>query len=258
MWDSGEHLGDPLGAERGIPARAPFLCPPARPLPSADLYCTLEVDSFGYFVSKAKTRVFRDTTEPKWDEVSGCLPVPQTPPQFPRGGDPVLCVHPAPVALPRGLSLLPGPQEFEIELEGSQSLRILCYEKCYDKTKVNKDNNEIVDKIMGKGQIQVRGQRGCVPLWGLEPDVPVRVGAGRHAHIHTPAAVPVALLLVPSGLGRQLGAVGLRGGTGSWAQGVTDPHLMPCPQQVLPGNTEGGSGQHPGVWGVTDRILSGT
>lgn len=49
-------------------------------------------------------------------------------------------------------------QEFEIELEGSQSLRILCYEKCYDKTKVNKDNNEIVDKIMGKGQIQVRSQ----------------------------------------------------------------------------------------------------
>ncbi|CAH6785886.1 Abr [Phodopus roborovskii] len=83
---------------------------------SANLYCTLEVDSFGYFVSKAKTRVFRDTTEPKWDE------------------------------------------EFEIELEGSQSLRILCYEKCYDKTKVNKDNNEIVDKIMGKGQIQVRSQ----------------------------------------------------------------------------------------------------
>lgn len=43
-----------------------FICPPP-----ADLYCTLEVDSFGYFVSKAKTRVFRDTTEPKWDEVSG-------------------------------------------------------------------------------------------------------------------------------------------------------------------------------------------
>lgn len=40
-------------------------------LPPTDLYCTLEVDSFGYFVSKAKTRVFRDTTEPKWDEVSG-------------------------------------------------------------------------------------------------------------------------------------------------------------------------------------------
>ncbi|MBZ3890774.1 Active breakpoint cluster region-related protein [Sciurus carolinensis] len=93
---------------------------------SANLYCTLEVDSFGYFVSKAKTRVFRDTTEPKWDE------------------------------------------EFEIELEGSQSLRILCYEKCYDKTKVNKDNNEIVDKIMGKGQIQ-EGIPGSLTLlsWGL-------------------------------------------------------------------------------------------
>ncbi|XP_073806841.1 active breakpoint cluster region-related protein isoform X6 [Danio rerio] len=80
---------------------------------SANLYCTLEVDSFGYFVSKAKTRVFRDTTEPQWNE------------------------------------------EFEIELEGSQCLRILCYEKCYDKSKLNKDDNEIVDKIMGKGQVQV-------------------------------------------------------------------------------------------------------
>lgn len=49
-------------------------------------------------------------------------------------------------------------QEFEIELEGSQCLRILCYEKCYDKSKLNKDDNEIVDKIMGKGQVQV-GQR---------------------------------------------------------------------------------------------------
>ncbi|CAB1316400.1 unnamed protein product [Coregonus sp. 'balchen'] len=70
------------------------------------------VDSYGYFVSKAKTRVFRDTTEPQWNE------------------------------------------EFEIELEGSQCLRILCYEKCYDKTKLNKDDNEIVDIIMGKGQVQ--------------------------------------------------------------------------------------------------------
>ncbi|KAL8199004.1 UNVERIFIED_CONTAM: hypothetical protein K2H54_031586 [Gekko kuhli] len=81
---------------------------------SANLYCTLEVDSFGYFVSKAKTRVFRDTTEPQWNE------------------------------------------EFEIELEGSQCLRILCYEKCYDKTKLNKDDNEIVDRIVGKGQVQCK------------------------------------------------------------------------------------------------------
>lgn len=36
---------------------------------SSDLYCTLEVDSFGYFVNKAKTRVYRDTTEPNWNEV---------------------------------------------------------------------------------------------------------------------------------------------------------------------------------------------
>uniref|UniRef100_A0A671YJV4 ABR activator of RhoGEF and GTPase n=1 Tax=Sparus aurata TaxID=8175 RepID=A0A671YJV4_SPAAU len=86
---------------------------------SANLYCTLEVDSYGYFVSKAKTRVFRDTTEPQWNE------------------------------------------EFEIELEGSQYLRILCYEKCYDKSMLNKDDNEIVDKIMGKGQVQdkLRGTR---------------------------------------------------------------------------------------------------
>lgn len=39
-----------------------------------DLYCTLEVDSFGYFVNKAKTRVYRDTTEPNWNEVRSLLP----------------------------------------------------------------------------------------------------------------------------------------------------------------------------------------
>nr|XP_034994729.1 active breakpoint cluster region-related protein isoform X1 [Zootoca vivipara] len=93
---------------------------------SANLYCTLEVDSFGYFVSKAKTRVFRDTTEPQWNE------------------------------------------EFEIELEGSQSLRILCYEKCYDKSKMNKDNNEIVDKIMGKGQVQLDPQTVQTKNWHMD------------------------------------------------------------------------------------------
>lgn len=36
---------------------------------SLDLYCSLEVDSFGYFVNKAKTRVYRDSTEPNWNEV---------------------------------------------------------------------------------------------------------------------------------------------------------------------------------------------
>lgn len=43
-------------------------------------------------------------------------------------------------------------------MEGSQYLRILCYEKCYDKSMLNKDDNEIVDKIMGKGQVQVRDE----------------------------------------------------------------------------------------------------
>ena len=51
------------------------------------------------------------------------------------------------------------PQEFEIEVEGSQYLRILCYEKCYDKSMLNKDDNEIVDKMMGKGKVQVRRGR---------------------------------------------------------------------------------------------------
>lgn len=47
-------------------------------------------------------------------------------------------------------------QEFEIELEGSQTLRILCYEKCYNKTKITKEDGESTDRIMGKGQVQVR------------------------------------------------------------------------------------------------------
>nr|XP_046266947.1 active breakpoint cluster region-related protein isoform X1 [Scatophagus argus] len=93
---------------------------------SANLYCTLEVDSYGYFVSKAKTRVFRDTTEPQWNE------------------------------------------EFEIELEGSQYLRILCYEKCYDKSMLNKDDNEIVDKIMGKGQVQLDPQTVQSKNWQMD------------------------------------------------------------------------------------------
>lgn len=43
------------------------------PISPTDLYCTLEVDSFGYFVNKAKTRVYRDTTEPNWNEVRLCF-----------------------------------------------------------------------------------------------------------------------------------------------------------------------------------------
>uniref|UniRef100_A0A8D0CKN4 BCR activator of RhoGEF and GTPase n=1 Tax=Scleropages formosus TaxID=113540 RepID=A0A8D0CKN4_SCLFO len=101
---------------------------------SLNLYCTLEVDSFGYFVNKAKTRVYRYTTEPNWNE------------------------------------------EFEIELEGSQTLRLLCYEKCYSKTRLNKEDGESTDRIMGKGQIpldpqSLQGkdwQRTVVPMNGIE------------------------------------------------------------------------------------------
>ena len=56
-----------------------------------------------------------------------------------------------------GLSSSLGAQEFEIELEGSQTLRILCYEKCYHKTRLAKeDGGESTDRIVGKGQAQVR------------------------------------------------------------------------------------------------------
>uniref|UniRef100_A0A3Q3A1N2 BCR activator of RhoGEF and GTPase n=1 Tax=Kryptolebias marmoratus TaxID=37003 RepID=A0A3Q3A1N2_KRYMA len=83
---------------------------------SLNLYCSLEVDSFGYFVNKAKTRVYRDSTEPNWNE------------------------------------------EFEIELEGSQTLRLLCYEKCSVKTKQSKEEGEVTDKIVAKGQIKLDPQ----------------------------------------------------------------------------------------------------
>ncbi|XP_034845151.1 breakpoint cluster region protein [Mirounga leonina] len=107
---------------------------------SSNLYCTLEVDSFGYFVNKAKTRVYRDTAEPNWNE------------------------------------------EFEIELEGSQTLRILCYEKCYNKTKITKEDGENTDRIMGKGQVQLDPQalqdrdwqRTVITMNGIEVKLSVK------------------------------------------------------------------------------------
>uniref|UniRef100_A0A8C6V003 Si:dkey-91m11.5 n=1 Tax=Neogobius melanostomus TaxID=47308 RepID=A0A8C6V003_9GOBI len=85
---------------------------------SLNLYCSLEVDSFGYFVNKAKTRVHRDSAEPNWNE------------------------------------------EFEIELEGSQTLRLLCYEKCGSKKA--KEDGELTDRILAKGQIKVCLQKRLV------------------------------------------------------------------------------------------------
>ena len=51
-----------------------------------DLYCTLEVDAFGYFVNKAKTRVYRDSTEPSWNEVNLQQLLPETQPLTRQGG----------------------------------------------------------------------------------------------------------------------------------------------------------------------------
>ncbi|KAM5192972.1 breakpoint cluster region protein [Mantella aurantiaca] len=102
---------------------------------SSNLFCTLEVDSFGYFVNKAKTRVYRNTTEPSWNE------------------------------------------EFEIELEGSQTLRILCYEKFYNKNRpVREDGGECSERMVAKGQVQldphmVMGkdwQRSVVSMNGID------------------------------------------------------------------------------------------
>ncbi|XP_057600895.1 breakpoint cluster region protein isoform X4 [Hippopotamus amphibius kiboko] len=122
-------------------ARVPSLVREPRSRIPRGLYCTLEVDSFGYFVNKAKTRVYRDTAEPNWNE------------------------------------------EFEIELEGSQTLRILCYEKCYNKTKMTKeDGGESADRIMGKGQVQLDPQalqdrdwqRTVIAMNGIEVKLSVK------------------------------------------------------------------------------------
>ncbi|KAI5929960.1 Breakpoint cluster region protein [Manis javanica] len=107
---------------------------------SSHLYCTLEVDSFGYFVNKAKTRVYRDTTAPNWNE------------------------------------------EFEIELEGSQTLRILCYEKCYNRARITKEDGESTDRIVGKGQVQLDPQalpdrdwqRTVIAMNGIEVKLSVK------------------------------------------------------------------------------------
>ena len=49
------------------------------------------------------------------------------------------------------------PQEFEIELEGSQTLRLLCYEKCCSRTRQARDEGENTERIVAKGQITVGG-----------------------------------------------------------------------------------------------------
>uniref|UniRef100_A0A8C4NI15 Active breakpoint cluster region-related protein n=1 Tax=Eptatretus burgeri TaxID=7764 RepID=A0A8C4NI15_EPTBU len=81
-----------------------------------NVYCSIEVDSFGYFVNQARTRTCRDTTNPKWNE------------------------------------------EFEIELEGSQTLHILCCNKTatgHQRSKFSKADMDTTDAILCKGQMKL-------------------------------------------------------------------------------------------------------
>ncbi|XP_028830524.1 breakpoint cluster region protein [Denticeps clupeoides] len=126
---------------------------------SLNLYCTLEVDSFGYFMNKAKTRVYRYTTEPKWNE------------------------------------------EFEIELEGSQTLRLLCYEKSYNKTKLNKEDCESTDRIIGKGQIPLDPQtlqgkdwqRTVIPMNGIEVKLSMKFTSREFSLKRMPSRKPMGV-----------------------------------------------------------------
>uniref|UniRef100_A0AAV2J0Y9 ribonuclease H n=1 Tax=Knipowitschia caucasica TaxID=637954 RepID=A0AAV2J0Y9_KNICA len=126
---------------------------------SLNLYCTLEVDSFGFFSNKAKTRVYRYTTEPKWNE------------------------------------------EFEIDLEGSQTLRLLCYEKCYNKTKQNKEDVESTDRIMGKGQLPLDPQllqgkdwqRTVIPMNGIEVKLSMKFTSREFSLKRMPSRKPMGV-----------------------------------------------------------------
>uniref|UniRef100_A0A8C7HCS6 BCR activator of RhoGEF and GTPase n=1 Tax=Oncorhynchus kisutch TaxID=8019 RepID=A0A8C7HCS6_ONCKI len=126
---------------------------------SLNLYCTLEVDSFGYFASKAKTRVYRYTTEPKWNE------------------------------------------EFEIDLEGSQTLRLLCYEKSYNKTKQNKEDGDSTDRIIGKGQIPLDPQtllgkdwqRTVIPMTGMEVKLSMKFTSREFSLKRMPSRKPMGV-----------------------------------------------------------------
>uniref|UniRef100_A0A8C7HI15 BCR activator of RhoGEF and GTPase n=1 Tax=Oncorhynchus kisutch TaxID=8019 RepID=A0A8C7HI15_ONCKI len=129
------------------------------PLLLSDLYCTLEVDSFGYFASKAKTRVYRYTTEPKWNE------------------------------------------EFEIDLEGSQTLRLLCYEKSYNKTKQNKEDGDSTDRIIGKGQIPLDPQtllgkdwqRTVIPMTGVSVKLSMKFTSREFSLKRMPSRKPMGV-----------------------------------------------------------------
>uniref|UniRef100_A0A7N6AVF0 BCR activator of RhoGEF and GTPase n=1 Tax=Anabas testudineus TaxID=64144 RepID=A0A7N6AVF0_ANATE len=129
------------------------------PLLSESLTFRFQVDSFGFFSSKAKTRVYRYTTEPKWNE------------------------------------------EFEIELEGSQTLRLLCYEKCYNKPKQNKEDGDSTDRIMGKGQIPLDPQalqgkdwqRTVIPMNGIEVKLSIKFTSREFSLKRMPSRKPMGV-----------------------------------------------------------------
>lgn len=91
--------------------------------------------------------MYRDSTEPSWNEVRA--QIRQVDPWWLRA-----CVK---------ICVLPSVwQEFEIELEGSQTLRLLCYEKSCNKIKQSKEDGEMTDKIIAKGQIKVLTHTGTL------------------------------------------------------------------------------------------------
>lgn len=76
--------------------------------PCSDPYCTLEVDSYGHFQTKAKTRLCENTQNPEWNS------------------------------------------EFELEVEGTQTLRILCYDRARGSSASYDD-----DVLIAKGKVGV-------------------------------------------------------------------------------------------------------
>ncbi|KAG7266250.1 hypothetical protein CRUP_008589 [Coryphaenoides rupestris] len=109
--------------------------------------------------SLTKTRVYRHTTQPKWNE------------------------------------------EFEIDLEGSQTLRLLCYEKSYSKTRQNKDDWESADRIIGKGQIPLDPQalqgkdwqRTVIPMNGIEVKLSIKFTSREFSLKRMPSRRPMGV-----------------------------------------------------------------
>ena len=76
----------------------------------SDPYCTLEVDSYGQFQTKAKTRACVNTKSPQWNE------------------------------------------EFEMDVDGAMTLRILCYDRAKDAVAGSSYDDDV---LIAKGQLGV-------------------------------------------------------------------------------------------------------